>query len=400
LRITFLLTQSLESPSGLGRYWPLSKELARLGHDVTILALHHDLASLKQRFTIIDGVRVHYVGQMHVLKKGNTKFYFGTPRLLWITALATWNLMKAAIQIPTDVYHICKPHPMNGIAAVVAHSLRGKPIYLDCDDYEAVSNRFGGEWQRYPVAFFEDKLPTMAKGITVNTRFTFERLRKLGYPIGRIVYVPNGVDRERFSNADKMAVSVLRQQYGLDERKIILYIGSLSLTSHAVDLLIEAFKIVQKLIPQAVLLLIGGGEDYNALYEQVKDMGLDNNVCFIGRVPPSQVPIYYFLADVSVDPVYNDMVAMARSPLKIVESLACGVPVVTGNVGDRAELLAHGGGVLVPPGDPDALAKALALLLTDKVLQARLSREALMAREKYWWDTLVHDFVQVYGDNN
>jgi len=337
---------------------------------------------------------------MHVLKKGNTKFYFGTPRLLWITALATWNLMKAAIQIPTDVYHICKPHPMNGIAAVVAHSLRGKPIYLDCDDYEAVSNRFGGEWQRYPVAFFEDKLPTMAKGITVNTRFTFERLRKLGYPIGRIVYVPNGVDRERFSNADKMAVSVLRQQYGLDERKIILYIGSLSLTSHAVDLLIEAFKIVQKLIPQAVLLLIGGGEDYNALYEQVKDMGLDNNVCFIGRVPPSQVPIYYFLADVSVDPVYNDMVAMARSPLKIVESLACGVPVVTGNVGDRAELLAHGGGVLVPPGDPDALAKALALLLTDKVLQARLSREALMAREKYWWDTLVHDFVQVYGDNN
>ena len=96
-----------------------------------------------------------------------------------------------------------------------------------------------------------------------------------------------------------------------------------------------------------------------------------------------------------MDPVHDNPTDRARSPLKIVESLASGTPVVTSDVGDRRIQLADGGGLLVPPGDPAALAETLLSILKDETLHARLSAEALAAREQYYWDKLVYDFVQV-----
>lgn len=397
MRITFLLTQSLESPSGLGRYWPLSKELVRLGHEVTILALHHDFRALARRCFTKDGVNVRYVGQMHVLKRGSHKLYFGPVRLIWVAALATWQLMIAALQTPTDVYHLGKPHPMNGLAVLLPRLVRNKPVYLDCDDYEAASNRFEGEWQRKVVGFFEDYLPKIAAGITVNTHFTGERLKSLGYPPERIVYVPNGVDRDRFSNISDAEVEDLRQQLGLAERKVVLYVGSMSLASHAVDLLLEAFVNVRQTKPQVVLVLVGGGEDYDRLRSQAVRLGIDDAVRFVGRVPPEEIPLYYRLADVSVDPVYDDLAARARCPLKIVESLAAGTPVVTGDIGDRVEYFGSGKvGKLVTPGDADALASGILDVLQNPEVSLETQRVAQTLQHRYYWDMLVRDFVKVY----
>ena len=395
MRISFLLTQSLESPSGLGRYWPLSKELVRLGHKVVILALHHDFQGLKRRSFTKHGVRVHYIGQMHVRKIGNRKFYYTPMRLLWISALATWRLMRAALQTPTDVYHLGKPHPMNGLAVLLPRWLRSRPVYLDCDDYEAASNRFGRNWQRRVVTLFEDRLPTIATGITVNTHFTAERLMRLGYLPERIIYVPNGVDRDRFSNVSDAEVEGLRQRLGLAGQKVVLYAGSMSLANHAVDLLLEAFVSVRKAEPRATLVLVGRGEDYDGLRAQAVRLGVSDAVRFAGWVSPEKVPLYYGLANVSVDPVRDDLAARARCPLKVVESLVAGTPVVTGDVGDRREMLASGGGLLVPPGNATALAQSLVEVLEDEV-HSRLSAEAMEVRHQCYWDVLVHKFAMVY----
>ena len=396
MRIAFLLTQSLESPSGLGRYWPLARELVRAGHSVTILALHHDYASLHQRRFARDGVEVRYVGQMHVLKQGSDKLYFGPGKLLTVTALSTWRLMIAALKLPVDAYQLGKPHPMNGLAVLLPHLARGKPVFLDCDDYEAASNRFAGPWQRRTVALFEDHLPKVATGITTNTRFTLERLNRLGYPSERIVYVPNGIDRDRFSGVDGSAVEALRCELGLGARKVVLYVGSLSLASHAVDLLLQAFVRVQQADPQSCLLLVGGGEDYGRLDAWARELGLGDSVRFVGRVPADMVPAYYGLARVTVDPVHDDPASQARFPLKLVESLGLGIPVVTGQVGDRPALLSSGGGLLVTPGDAVALAEGILTILGDDALHACLSEQALQVRERYYWDRLVQDFARVY----
>ena len=391
MKITFLLTQSLESPSGLGRYWPVAKELHRQGHEVTILALHHDFGALAERRFTREGVRVWYVGQMHVRKVGSEKFYFKPLPLLWVVARATLALLWAALRVPTDIYHVGKPQPMNGVAGVMAHWLRRKPLYLDCDDYEAGSNTFGGMWQRRVVAFFEDWLPRFARGITVNTHFTERRLAALGYPVERIAYVPNGVDRERFAEAALESPRTLRRSLRLEGKRVALYLGSMSLANHAVDLLLEAFVRVRARDPQAVLLLVGGGEDLAVLQAQARALGLDDAVRFVGRVPPEQAPRYYRLAAVSIDPVRADDAAAARFPLKIVEGWAVGVPVITGDVGERAALLAEGGGMLVPAGDADALAEAIVRSLSAQVPVAQ------DLRGRYYWEQLAVTWAAVYA---
>lgn len=396
MKITFVLTQSLESPSGLGRYWPLSKELARLGHQVTVIALHHDFQSLGQQVYTQEGVNVHYVGQMHVRKVGNRKTYFGPGRLILVSALATLQLARAVRLISSDVYHIGKPHPMNSLALLLP-LLSKKSVYLDCDDYEAASNRFDGEWQRRTVAFFENTLPKIVKGITVNTHFMMERLTHLGCRKERIIYVPNGVDRARFSVVEDIDNSEMRSRLGLKGWKVVIYVGSLSLASHAADLLLESFALVQRAERRALLMLVGGGEDYDRLRRQAQMLGL-RRVHFIGRISSDEVPLFYRLADVSVDPVRGTLAEYGRCPLKIVESLAAGTPVITGDVGDRATILSQGGGLLVLPGDPVALAEAIVRVLQDEALHSRLSAEALAIRERFYWDRLVHDFIRVYGD--
>jgi glycosyltransferase involved in cell wall biosynthesis len=399
LKITLLLTQSLESPSGLGRYWALSKALAHLGHEVVILALHHDLRSVDQRRFVKDDVIVHYVGQMHVRKVGNRKFYFSPMRMVWIAVVATWRMTIAALRTPGDVYHLGKPHPMNGIAGIVASRLRSKPLYVDFDDYEVVANRFGAGWQRRVVAWFESVLPRLSDGNTVNTRFMLHKVSQLrGDKDTPLVRVPNGVDRDRFSPVSDEDVDELRRELGLDGKRVVLYLGSLSLTSHPVDLLLEAFKMLKQVEPDAVLLLVGGGEDYDILLEQAEALELGNTSLFVGRVPPDKVALYYRLADVSVDPVHDGLTAQTRFPLKIVESLAAGTPVVTGDVGDRREILGDGrAGILVSPGEAEALASGILHVLQEDEAAAEMRGSAKALSSAYYWDTLAPQWLKVYG---
>jgi len=89
--------------------------------------------------------------------------------------------------------------------------------------------------------------------------------------------------------------------------------------------------------------------------------------------------------------------ARARSPLKIFESLALGVPVVTGDVGDRRHILDGGrAGMLVKAGDAQALAEGIRTILEDADLAQTMREAALTLRERYYWDVLVREFEKVY----
>ncbi len=397
MRIAFLLTQSLESPSGLGRYWPLAKEMGRLGHQVDILALHHDFRALDRRHFRQEDVEVRYVGQMHVLKRDSTKSHFSPVQLYRIALASTWQLMNHALKTPADAYHLGKPHPMNGLAGWIAARRRKVPLYVDCDDYEAASNRYSDRWQRPIVRWFEDWLPREATGVTVNTPFTKTRLQALGIPTDRIVYVPNGVDPARFAASHGQSPVALRQQLSLGSRPVILYLGTLSLVSHPVDLLIRSFVAVHAHSPEAMLLLVGGGDDIAPLKESVRALGLQNVVQFLGRVHPAEVPAFLRMADVSVDPAHDDLIAQGRSPLKIVESMMVGTPVVTGDVGDRRQILADGqAGLLVRPGSASALAEGIIKLIRNPTLAQRLGEAGRLRAGLFHWDRLVRDFMQVY----
>lgn len=390
MRILFLLTQDLESPSGLGRYLPLARELVKLGHQIKVAALHSHYQGLKKKAFVDDsGVEVFYVGQMHVLKAGSNKTYFSPVQLILLSILATIKMTWFVFWQPAEIVYICKPHPMNSIAGWVGGLLTGKRLFLDCDDYEAASNRFSGDWQRKLVQFIEDWIPHKAEVVTTNTMFNRERMIRNGVQVSKIIYMPNGVDPARFPRASAQELDQLRQELRIFDKKIIVYVGSLSIASHPVDLLVQAFARVHQSCPDTALLLVGGGEDIETLKDMVVDLGVDGAVVFAGRIAPDKVAAYYQLAKVSVDPVYDDVVARSRCPLKLFESWACGVPFVTADVGDRAELVGNPpAGVLVEGGDVSALAAAIRLVLDEPVWLQSFREAGLRKVEQYTWARL------------
>lgn len=402
MQITLLLTQSLESPGGVGRYFPLARALAGQGHDVTIFALHHNYHQLDRRRFRRDGVTVEYVGQMHVRKEGNGKQYFHPLRLIWVVLLATLRLSWAAVRRPGDVIHVCKTQPMNVAAAWAAHRLRGVPIFVDSDDYEAINNRFDGRWQQRIVAWFEDRAPAFACAVTVGTTFIRRRFESLGYPTGKFVLAPNGADRHRFQVLEEAGSAArlkqLRRALHLEAgQPVVVYVGSMSLTSHAVDLLLQAFVDVAAARPQARLLLVGSGEDLEKLRALAASLGIGGRTHFVGRVAAEEIPFYYRLGTVTVDPLRDSLPAKSSLSLKLIESIAAGVPCVTADIGDRRRI-AGAAGIAVPPGDADALASALLSVLDDPQKAARMRQAAQELRHDNWWDVRVHAFTGLYPD--
>jgi glycosyltransferase involved in cell wall biosynthesis len=209
--------------------------------------------------------------------------------------------------------------------------------------------------------------------------------------------IPNGFDPDRFLPVTPDEREAVRRRWKLEGQQVVLYPGSLSLSNHPIGLLLDAFARVRHSLSTARLLLVGGGEDYDRLAQAICKRELDQAVVMTGRIDPAQVPAVYAASEVVVDPVYDDEVAQARSPLKIVESLACGVPVVTSAVGDRAAMLDQGqAGVLVTPGNGQALAEGILSVLIDRAYHAHLSAGARTVSPQFRWDRLVHEFAKIY----
>ena len=363
-----------------------------------IATLHSNWTSLTTRNLEREGVHVEYVGPMHVKKHGSQKQYYSSWQLFGVVLRATWALSKAALSAPVDIIHVGKPHPMNSIAGLLAARLKGSALCVDCDDYEAGSNRFGNHWQQEGVAYFEKRTPRHARLVTTNTLFMKSNLLNWGCPPGRIFYLSNGIESERFITPKQEEVDHLRDRLGLNGKRIILYLGSLSLVNHPVDLLLIAFKKVSQESQDVALLIVGGGEDYQALVDMAGTLGIRHLTYFAGRVEPTDVPKYYALADVSVDPVNDDDAARGRSPLKLFESWVCGVPFVTSPVGDREYLLGQPpAGVLAQPaGDSGALANGLLQILKSSLTAAELQRRGSAQVQQFTWDRLAKQLEQEY----
>jgi glycosyltransferase involved in cell wall biosynthesis len=383
------MTQSLESPSGLGRFFPVAKALVQRGNDVTILTLHHDYANCTCRDFVRDGVRVRYLGQMHVHKIGDTKHYFHPLKLIWVVLWATVRLSWVGLRSSAERIHLCKPQPMNSIAAWLILRLRGTPVLLDSDDFEAIHNQFVGRWQQRIVATFENWAATFADQIIAGNRFVAAHYTARGYPPDRLTIVYNGVDRARFSELTKLApltVPFLREQ-------TIVYVGSMRLHSHAVDLLLAAFQQVQQTTPAARLVLFGGGVDLEKLHKLAAELGIDEFVHFAGRIAGEQVPLAYQAGVISADPRRNSDAAASSFSLKMVESIAAGVPCVTTDVGDRRAMLGSAG-MAVAPDDVDALAAGLRHFLCDPAALAAAQRACLTQRAELFWDQKVDQYIR------
>lgn len=391
-KITFFACGGLEEPTAM-KYLPLGSELINKGYLVSCVTLHPDFKSLQKHQISINGMDFFFAGQMHVLKKGNKKIYFNKFQLIWVALTSCIKMIAAGLKIKPDVIYCLKPQPINGLAALIVKILTRKTLLLDCDDYEAELNRLS-KFEKFVFALFEDQLPKFCEKVTYNTSYIKERYIKLGYPQDKFIQMIYAIDEKRFNHLNEDKLAKLRNTLRLNDKKVILFFGSISLHSgHAVDLLIHAFQKIKMELKNTVLLIVGGGDDFENLQNNL-DPSIKNDVIFTGKVPSEEIPYYIKLANVSIDPVHDTLTNKGRSPWKIFESFAMGVPVVTSDVGDRKYYLENETlGILVRPGDTEQLAWGIKRILTDDSLASSLSKHCKENIKKYRWKNIVTELI-------
>jgi len=174
--------------------------------------------------------------------------------------------------------------------------------------------------------------------------------------------VPNGVDETLFSPCAAPRPAPLPP----DGTPVIAFAGSFR-PWHGLEELLAAFRIlVGGAAPDAHLLLVGDGPSRAELEAEAARAGLAERLHITGLVPHAEVPRWLAGATLAVAP-YPRLDGFWFSPLKLYEYLALGLPVVASDVGQVREALGGGErGVLCPPGDPAALAEAMAAVIEDR----------------------------------
>ena len=141
----------------------------------------------------------------------------------------------------------------------------------------------------------------------------------------------SGVDLKKFRPMDKKRI---REKYGFNpEDRVILFVGRLEKIKN-IDLLIQSFALVVRNIPHAKLVIVGRGSERPRLERLVSSLNLKDKVIFMGEINPEKIPEIYNLSDVFALPSYSE-----TGPAVIKEALACGIPVVSTDVGEVRKLI-------------------------------------------------------------
>jgi|SRR5579883_129804 glycosyltransferase involved in cell wall biosynthesis len=203
-----------------------------------------------------------------------------------------------------------------------------------------------------------------------------------GVSADRIEVMPNGVRMETF--VQQPAPDGLRNSLGLGpETRIIGFVGWFR-KWHGIEMLLDAFRISGVAKQGVKVMLLGDGQAMADLRQYVAENGMQQDVIFTGPLPHHEVPAYLNLIDIAVQPAANEYCC----PMKILEYMALGKPIVAPRQANIEELLRNGQEArLFEPGNAGSLAEALRAMIADLPAAQRMgerAREAIGTRGLLW----------------
>lgn len=236
-----------------------------------------------------------------------------------------------------------------------------------------------------------------AREVTAITRYTARRIRPAVPRDIPVTILTPAVDERRFSpDVDGAAI---RERHGVGARPLILCVSRF-VPRKGQDVLIRAMPVVRSMHPEATLLLAGGGPYVTAL-RALAASSPPGSVLFAGEVPDEELPAHYAACDLFAMPCRSRWGGLEVEGFGIVflEASASGKPVVGGRSGGADEAVCDDvTGLLVEPREPKAVALAIARLLGDPELAARLGRAGRERVERsFTWDRRAEDLARILG---
>jgi glycosyltransferase involved in cell wall biosynthesis len=209
---------------------------------------------------------------------------------------------------------------------------------------------------------------------------------------GRMKFWRNGLDMARLRPPAAHERDEARTALGIDEGAFVMLTASRLAGWKRVDRAVRALRLVSAWAPQAMLLIVGDGEERARLEALARELGVHDRVRFAGAVPQTDVMRYMHAAD-----VFLAIADLSNVGNPLLEAMACGMCIVAVDAGDTRDLIRDGvTGRLVDSSQRSGIARPLEQRLADLLVQLagddaqreRLGDEAgAYAREHFWtWD--------------
>ncbi len=336
------------------------KALSDLGHRVTLVTypLGED-----RKFPGLRIIRLPNILGLKAIKIGPSFHKIPLDALLFLRAF--WELARRP-------YDLIFSHEEASLFGVWLSKLFGKPHLYDM--HSSLPQQLENfNFSRSPL--LKNLFVRMERYVLENSGAVIVICRDLERQVREMGEARKSVFLENFLDFDvpspsKAEVEALRRNLAAHGEKIVLYAGNFQ-PYQGLSLLLQAAARVTR--PAVFVLVGGGGAELAALQGLSLDLGIEEKVKFVERVPPDKIPLYIAAADVLVSPRLSG----TNTPLKIYSFLKSGKPLVATDLWTHTQVVDHRTAILVKP-DAEDMARGLESALGGEEAE----RKARAARQK------------------
>lgn len=232
------------------------------------------------------------------------------------------------------------------------------------------------------------KVLQAAKFITANSRFTQKQLVKLGIDANKIevIYpcanISSKSQTSSFSEDQSNKIQVIKDKYGLNDKKILLTVGRL-VKRKGQDMIIEAVNQLKNQYPDLMYLIVGDGPERENFQLSIANFQLQDQVIIINDVGDDDLPLYYQLADIFIMPSRDIEGDAEGFGIVYLEAASFGLAVIAGKSGGTGEAVVDGKtGILVNPENVEEIKSAVVNLLENEPYRRQLGRNGKIRGEK------------------
>jgi len=341
----------------------LCRSIDRSKFDISVLCLR-DLGEFVPDVENL-GLKVHYLPQ-----KENGTDYF-----------SFLKVAKILRQEKIDVIHTHNTQPF--VDGTIGAMLAGVKTVVHTDHARSFPDKgryMFAEWLMSHYAF-------KVVGVSDHTSTNLTKYEKISPK--KIMTIENGIDGSRFEV--KIDRDKKRREIGIKNDGPVIGLGVRLAEQKGITYLLQAMPRVIQSFPDITLVIVGDGDLKTGLQDEAAQLGLQDNVLFLG--PRLDIPELLQLFDIYVLPsLWEGM------PMVLLESLASGCPVIATDVGGVSKVINHGeNGLLVKSKSPQQLAEAIMSLLSNSTLREQFAVRGLeIFKSKFSSDIMTRSYERLY----
>jgi glycosyltransferase involved in cell wall biosynthesis len=374
MKICFSSYSDLNEPTVLNFFY-LGEELAKIGHDVTLL-----LPKIGEKLYVEESGLIH-IKRLKIFVKP------GPVRIASQTIIQTFH----SIFQNFDVIHSIKPLVQSTVPVLAYSRLKEVLKLVHMDDYESYGALLTGyntifskfiEWYEIEVLKYFDAITCVSPFLS--------NLAKISTFKKNIFTIPNGFHPKNFKNVKPIRNS------NSDECSL-LYVGALRKNTD-IDFIIKAMPLIIKKIQNVKLIIVGDGPIKNQLIALAKKLGVRDQIIFKGIQPNTLIPRFLVSADALLLPLRKNPFNEARFSNKIPEYMASGKPIITNSVGVIKEIIKdHVNGIVVEPDNLELYAQAVINSIENNQLARKIGKNARnYAMKNLTWERIAKKFDRIY----